>query len=93
MSTRRWRWWQRKIAEIAVDTRTPRSLIAEGRSPAYVHAQVGAASISLTLDTRDEWHPTNDAQAVDSLDDPCRRQSGDQVVTFSSGSAQPRRKS
>ncbi len=62
-------------------------LIAEGRSPAYVQAQLGHASISLTVDTYGKWLPKGDKAAVDSLDDACRRGSGDRVVTFTSGAA------
>ena len=61
-------------------------LISEGRSPAYVQAQLSHASISLTVDTYGKWLPKGDKAAVDSLDDACRHRSGDRVVTFSSGS-------
>src|SRR4029078_13093686 len=58
-----------------------------GRSPAYVQAQLGHASISLTVDTYGKWLPKGDKAAVDSLDDTCRRGSGDRVMTLTTGGA------
>jgi integrase len=57
-------------------------LLAEGKSPAYVQAQLGHASITLTVDTYGRWLPKGDKAAVDSLDDAPAKRSGDQVVTF-----------
>ena len=59
-------------------------LLAEGKSPAYVQAQLGHASITLTVDTYGRWLPKGDKAAVDSLDD----RSGDRVVTFGRGSGE-----
>ena len=44
-------------------------LIAEGKSPAYVQAQLGHASITMTVDTYGKWLPKGDKAAIDSLDD------------------------
>jgi integrase len=57
-------------------------LLAEGKSPAYVQAQLGHASITLTVDTYGRWLPKGDKAAVDSLDDAPAKRSGDRVVTF-----------
>lgn len=44
-------------------------LIAEGKSPAYVQAQLGHKSITMTVDTYGKWLPQGDKAAIDSLDD------------------------
>jgi hypothetical protein len=59
-------------------------LLAEGKSPAYVQAQLGHASIALTVDTYGKWLPKGD-KAVDSLDDVPGKRSGDRVVTLGRG--------
>ena len=48
-------------------------LISEGKPIAYVQAQLGHASITLTVDTYGKWLPSADRMAVDSLDDPSWR--------------------
>jgi len=63
-------------------------LLAEGKSPAYVQAQLGHASITLTVDTYGKWLPKGDKAAVDSLDDAPAKRSGDRVVTFGGGSGE-----
>jgi len=45
-------------------------LLAEGKSPAYVQAQLGHKSITMTVDTYGKWLPKGDKAAIDSLDDP-----------------------
>jgi hypothetical protein len=64
-------------------------LVAEGKSPAYVQAQLGHKSITLTVDTYARWLPKGDKAAIDSLDDAtytagiCTTGTdGDRVVTF-----------
>ncbi|HEX9349191.1 MAG TPA: tyrosine-type recombinase/integrase [Gemmatimonadales bacterium] len=49
-------------------------LISEGKPIAYVQAQLGHASITLTVDTYGKWLPTADRGAVDSLHDTPWRQ-------------------
>ena len=44
-------------------------LLAEGKSPAYVQAQLGHKSITMTVDTYGKWLPKGDKAAIDSLDD------------------------
>ena len=44
-------------------------LISEGKPIAYVQAQLGHASITLTVDTYGKWLPSADRSAVDTLDD------------------------
>jgi integrase len=46
-------------------------LLAEGKSPAYVQAQLGHKSIAMTVDTYGRWLPKGNKAAIDSLDDPC----------------------
>jgi len=67
-------------------------LIAEGKSPAYVQAQLGHASITLTVDTYGKWLPRGDKAAVDSLGDAAHLatgiRGGDRV--YASGTVQKR---
>ncbi len=44
-------------------------LIAEGKSPAFVQAQLSHRRITLTVDTYGKWLPKGDKAAIDSLDD------------------------
>src|SRR5438552_13508371 len=60
--------------------------LGEGKSPAYVQAQLGHASISLTVDTYGKWLPKGDKGAVDSLDETPATRDGDRMVTFGGGS-------
>lgn len=45
-------------------------LLADGKSPAYVQAQLGHKSIAMTVDTYGKWLPKGNKAAIDSLDDP-----------------------
>ena len=55
-------------------------LLQQGVSPAYVHRQLGHASIQLTVDTYGRWLPMGNKAAVDALDSP----SGSKVVANAS---------
>lgn len=52
-------------------------LLAEGKSPAYVQAQLGHKSIAMTVDTYGRWLPKGDKAAIDSLDDAVTTGGGD----------------
>lgn len=49
-------------------------------------AQLGHASITLTVDTYGKWLPKGDKDAVDSFDETRAPRDGNRMVTFGGGS-------